>query len=332
MEDLIIGKQFKYAPLVVQKLHHLAYEQKQPNYQYKMVAPSALIGIEVEVENVPNYISLDYYWKSKHDGSLRNNGCEFTSIPLRAYQVPYALDYLWKQMCQENDPDFSPRTSIHIHLNVRDMTVDQIKVLTLLYSIFERHFFHIAGTKREESIFCVPLYLSKQVQVIKDIPYSLQNWHKYNAVNLGTITGTADVPRFGTIEFRHLYGTMDNDIIINWINNILYLRQASLSYTFDELSDKVKDMNSTSEYIALYSTVFGEYANLPKMIKFDFEYCITQTKLALWGSLGSQKFPFSQESKYYTQATTKKDKGIKQPTPFTGFDELVAKPVFAEGT
>ena len=42
--------------------------------------------------------------------------------------------------------------------------------------------------------------------------------------------------------------------------------------------NKVVNLNSTSEYIQLYKDVFGEYADLNKMLKYDFESCITTTK------------------------------------------------------
>lgn len=271
-----------FKPLNVDRERHLAYEQTCPPRRFQMIQERALLGIEVEVENIHDSVDIPYYWTYKEDGSLRNCGAEFTSIPLRSYQVEYAMDFLHKALYANNDPDFSNRTSVHVHLNVRDMTWDQIKVLVLLYSIFERHFFRIAGTKRESSIFCVPLYKTKQLDNILQLEKHVQRWHKYTAVNCGTIYGTDNVPRFGTIEFRHLYGTSDTKTVVDWVNSILCLRRAILFYTLPELIESIKSMNTTSEYMAMYQNIFGTYCTLPPK---DIEYCISKVKRSLWVSM-----------------------------------------------
>lgn len=283
MEE-VLGKLYKYGGLAVRKAEHTAYEAQMPKHNVDFVAPSALIGIEIEVENISSCPPCDYYWKAKQDGSLRNNGIEFTSIPLRAQQVPYALDYIERALADRgNKPDFSPRTSIHVHLNARDMTWDQVKLLVLLYAVFERHFFHMAGTKREQSIFCVPLYASNQMLNWHRLSDFVTRWHKYNALNLGTLIGGQDMPSYGTIEFRHLYGTLDRRVLIPWINSILCLRQASNDYKLEDMVERIKFMNTTSEYFKLYTEIFGELALTDKMIKHDFEHCITMTKQCLFG-------------------------------------------------
>ena len=192
MDEQILGKLYGYPALNVRKAVHKTYEDTHPiAYPMHIAEPQALIGIEVEVENMWKQAPApELYWDAKEDHSLRNNGLEFTSIPLRGYQIEYALDYLNMLIKNSgNEPDFSPRTSIHVHLNVRDMTWSQLKVLVLLYSIFERHFFHIAGTKRESSVFCVPLYKSVKHSTLSKLEHITTMWSKYNALNLGTVMG-----------------------------------------------------------------------------------------------------------------------------------------------
>lgn len=339
----IISKLHHFGNLSVQRQKHAEYEQQQQKPEYSIVSPSTLIGIEVEVENMPNGVFTDYYWNVKHDGSLRNNGLEFTSIPLRGYQVPYALEYLQKKLHENNKPDFSNRCSVHVHLNVRDMTWDQIKCLVILYALFERHFFYIAGTRREESIFCVPLYKTEQLANITELEHMLPGWQKYNALNLGTLLGNHDMPKYGTVEFRHLYGTDNIDIIINWINNIMCLREAAKRMSLEKLLEDVYHMNTTSSYIALYSQVFGEYCNERLMMKHDFEQCVSYTKIAIWGNTHKPKLKVDSDlqclqrygilSKRYTnykkeqeaQAQKKQNYAILDKTGFyAAIDELVA--------
>jgi hypothetical protein len=299
-KDLPISKLFPFAPLTVEKAKHLAYEQLQPANQYKVINETALVGIEIEVENITDTIPITHYWQVKTDGSLRNNGFEFTSLPIRGKQIEPAMRHLSKALRQYNNPDFSIRTSCHVHLNVRDMTWDQIKTLVLLYAIFERHFFYVAGTKREESIFCVPIYKTQILQHLDSFQTRWNLWHKYCALNLIPILGKDDTKRYGTVEFRHLYGTDDVETIVQWCNHIFCLRQATQKYKYEELKEKIKTLNTTSEYIALYTDVFGEYADLRKMVKHDFEYCISQAKKEIFGKEYQDKLKFSKTSAAYS--------------------------------
>lgn len=282
-----LAQVYDFNNLVVKKAFHSKYENENKLENPLFVVDSnALVGIEIEVENMKNDFTMPpYYWSKKEDNSLRNSGLEFVSIPLRCNQIEYALDFLNKWVNAFNTPIFSPRTSVHIHMNARDMTPDQIKAFVLLYTVFEKHFFHIAGTKRESSIFCVPFY--KTVGYAKPSTLldggALNNWHKYTALNLGTLLGTNQLPRYGTIEFRHLYGTLDKITIINWINNIVKLRVAAMHMDYKQLQEQVRTMNTTSSYVQLYSEIFGEYAMLRKMEKYDFESCVTFAKRWEWG-------------------------------------------------
>lgn len=288
---------FKYKSLAVRRQYHTAYEQKQPKNIYPLVEPSALLGIEIEVENISYPPALSYYWHADKDGSLRNCGVEFISIPMRAKQIEPALNYLASKIVQDNEPSFSNRTSVHVHMNVRDFSWEQVRSLVVLYAIFEKHFFHLVGTRRENSIFCVPLYKTEQLKALNLLDCN-PKWHKYNALNLACIAGDEDVKGYGTIEFRHLYGTLDPKVIINWVNNICCLRRFAMVTPYEEILAKLKTLNTTSEYIGLYQQVFGEYADLRTMYKQDFEECITLTKAALWGHTLYEKYAFARGSAY----------------------------------
>ena len=309
-----LSKMYNFNALNVRKLHHQKYEEGATKPAYTMVSPSALIGIEIELENITSFVPLNYYWTSKDDGSLRNYGVEFVSIPLRGFQIPYALPYLTKAITVDNTPDFSTRTSVHIHLNVRDMPPSQIKTLILLYALFERHFFNIAGTKRETSVFCVPLYRTQQLKGLLEMgmeELSL-NWHKYSAINCGTVIGNNDVPKFGTIEFRHMYGTLDEKLLVDWINQIMLLREASHQIKLEELLELIKTMNTTSAYAALYKKVFKDYTLMGDMTKRDFEYCVTTTKLALFGWDYAKQSPSTKVNSAYWNKVMK-NKYAKHP-------------------
>lgn len=275
---------YKFEPLKTYRNYNNEYETKTKLKEpYNFINNNVLIGLEIELENCSESFYINRYWTTKSDGSLRNNGIEFVSQPLRTKQIPYAVEYLKEKLYAYNNPDFSERTSIHVHLNVRDFTIERLKVFLLLYCIFEKHFFNVAGTKRENNIFCVPLYKTEQYISLEEFSDGLFNWSKYNALNLGCVLGNGVSKKFGTVEFRHLYGTLDTSILYPWINSIVHLREYSLLVSLEELIETIKTLNTTSEYIALYRKVFKTTCLDLKLIsKLDFESCITHTKLNLF--------------------------------------------------
>lgn len=244
-----------------------------------------MVGIEVEVENMPNSVPLKAYWEAKADNSLRNSGSEFVSIPLQIKQIQPALEHLYASMYQTNKPDFSNRTSTHVHVNCRDMTQDQIFVFCLLYAIFEKHFYSFAGTKRLNSIFCVPLYRTQQLKSISDVIYHFHpTWNKYCGINLLPLVNNNDGGAYGTIEFRQLYGTNDMRTVMEWINNILCLRKHALLIPKDDIMEMIKSMNTTSSYMSLYTEVFSG-CKLLLSNKKDFEDCVSNIKSELFGNM-----------------------------------------------
>ena len=81
----------------------------------------------------------------------------------------------------------SPRTSVHIHANCRDFTWDQIKTIILLYSIFEHHFYNIAG-KIERTVFSVYHYIKQNLLKLIIFEFRTFNmvqilWNKHITIN-----------------------------------------------------------------------------------------------------------------------------------------------------
>lgn len=275
-----LAKLYPYKSMTLNKTKHGDYEKTLSPPKYPMAFQS-LVGIEIEMENMPEWADVDYYWTAKKDGSLRNNGVEYVSIPLRSDQVEYAMQYLNNVLSKYN-PDFSPRTSTHIHLNVRDITPEEAKNLVLLYCMFEKHFFKFANKDREESLFCVPLYASYHTQhYSKLIDSGMAYWHKYLALNLLPIVPNGDTGCYGTIEFRHLHGTKDVEHVVKFVNSILCLKKAAKSWKHSELIEFIDQANSTSAYTTLYHEIFGEHV-LHNMQQYEFEYCISQLKRNLF--------------------------------------------------
>jgi hypothetical protein len=253
------------------------FEDKQFSSSIPLSEKNTYVGIEVETENLSTWHSnFSPYWKMTEDGSLRNNGREFVSVPVKAFRVENALTSLFKYQINQ-DIEFTERTSIHIHMNVRTMTLEQLKTMILLYLVFEKALFRYVNAERYNNIFCVPL---NETSFGENLTYLFHtdrlaiNWSKYTALNLCPIFEK------GTIEFRHLHGTKDVKEIVNWINLILCLKKAALKNSSEYLWDKVRTLNTSSQYHEFANEIFGTFIiNLDdRSLIEDMASCVTYVK------------------------------------------------------
>lgn len=202
------------------------------------------------------------YWKVVSDGSLRNNGIEFISSPVWGEDINRALDNLQLLVTQSgNEPDFSERTSVHIHLDVRNLDTLQLFNLLVLVMIFERTLVRYCGGVREENVFCLPFYkaeaavstLANLADENVDFLRVLDSTFKYNGFNIRPIA------RQGSVEFRYHYGTMDKNRIKEWINIIYCLkREATKIDDILALPEEISKMG-VNGYM---NKVFGKYAKV----------------------------------------------------------------------
>lgn len=226
---------------------------------YRFQDTKTLVGLEIEVENVlhinPN-IPLGF-WEIAEDGSLRNNGREFKTVALPLNYAEYALRQLADGL---NDTvDFSVRTSVHVHQDVRGMTLNQLVCLLLTYCAVENLLFKFAGNNRRNSIYCVPLRetdLLEKFQTKLGMAKSLRNinmtWHKYTAFNL------LPIMTFGTVEYRHMPGTLDVKRLLVWLDLLSRLKVFAYKVDYETLSNSVCELNTNSAYRHFVEKVFGE--------------------------------------------------------------------------
>lgn len=223
-----------------------------------------IFGLELETENVKDstYIKdakYRSYWNIDTDNSLRNWGKEFISVPLKAFQLEHAIDQL-KSCWNSKSYQWTERTSTHVHMNARDLNVSQILNLVLIYCAVEKLLFNWVGHNRNKNIFCIPLYKTWYYRAIGNITtdiYSISHtWNKYTALNLSPLQ------KYGTIEFRHLYGTWDKEVIIQWTNLISCIKRYAKTKTTHELKELLFSLNTTSTYTEFVLDVFKGHAKV----------------------------------------------------------------------
>lgn len=191
-----------------------------PNYEVDELQEKKgfVIGIELEIESIISNDNLVlknlYNVYIDKDHSLRNNGYEYKFPPMDMETCIEAFKDTHKKLKLGKDP-FSDRTSIHVHVNCRDLSAIQLRELVLKYALVEPLFFNFVGDVRKNSIFCVPLNYTYLPDVYKkEIANMVKEWHKYTAFNI------VPLGQFGTMEFRHLFGTADVTVFTTWLKAI----------------------------------------------------------------------------------------------------------------
>lgn len=232
----------------------------EPDERYRL--PRCAVGLEFELENMPmtgemmRTCPLD--WRITEDGSLRDNGIEMVlQRPLYGRDLTTALNQL-SEWLRNFEPRTSKRTSVHVHLDVRDMSIEQVVTMTLLYLTFERAICHYHGNQRVNNIFCLPYFKAPNLFHLLGDCLGNQNpdrigdalsWTtKYCAYNL------ASMFRQGSVEFRHMPGCTDMERVTEWINLIFCLKAAAMDGV-DPI--RIPEMLSGNGVLGMAEMVFG---------------------------------------------------------------------------
>lgn len=173
------------------------------------------VGLECEIENIIDHAKVNgAVFNITTDGSLRNNGYEYVSVPLHVSEACTQFRGLHAALVKGKDA-FTARTSIHVHANCLNLDTQTVRSIVLTYALFEEAFFAMVDKDRRHNIHCVPLtetflpsYYGSSLDGL------LHRWHKYTALNLKPLT------KYGTIEFRHMHGTSDTVLMSEWLSAI----------------------------------------------------------------------------------------------------------------
>lgn len=174
------------------------------------VTSPVYIGLELEFSNIANYARNLLWWTWAADGSIR--GETTGELVLRAPTHPRALDMALAEYreCVSQEVAVNNSCGVHVHVDVCDLTFEELRGVLLFYSVLERTLYKYCGPSREDNNFCVPLgecgdrlsWFRRGVSVSHDM--------RYCGLNL------AAVRKFGSIEFRMHPGTVSQERIGQW--------------------------------------------------------------------------------------------------------------------
>lgn len=240
---------------------------------YRLSDNKTHVGIEVEVEGIRTtgsvLIEQEHgiaLWSNIEDGSLRNNGREYVSLPVSGDMVEFSLATLHTELTRNpscNRHEFSHRTSVHIHVDMSDMTTENIATLLITYLFVEPFLYNYAGGDRDVNIFTVPLNdchgyiedISKYLSNfnVPDYLFSLvRRWDKYTGMNLLPLLEK------NTIEFRHMRGNIDVNRLLSWIDSLLQLKAFAKDNNYKDILNIISEVNTTSEYNGFVRRIFSK--------------------------------------------------------------------------
>lgn len=240
----------------------------------KKVYDGPYVGMELEYENSDFYVAVDAAtemsrWRVEEDHSLRNGGVEFISKPMLPRYVPAALEQV-KVAMDASGAKATKRCGVHVHLNVSDLTFEDMWKLTVYYTLIEPFIFKEFADGRETSHFCTPMWANTnlQQQMYADatslyrgisplsttqqklhaslpvhmrsknarVPLKLLGNAKYSALNFTPLS------TFGTLEFRQHPATVSMAKIQRWVDFLVLLREEALR--FDTPASLVNELTS----------------------------------------------------------------------------------------
>lgn len=216
--------------------------------------PEGTFGVEIECEGNNLYPINNLYWKTEDDGSLRgvfpHSRCEWVfKKPLSIDKTILALKHLANKQKENNaDLQFSFRTSVHVHVNVLDLTWNQYLNFIYLYFLLEEPLMNFCGQERIGNRFC--LRMQDAEGVLDTFQYMIQTGARsirglneeavrYSAINL---YATA---KYGSLEFRGMRGCLDVDILTTWITTLNKLKESAKQFkSIKEIHNAFKNVNN----------------------------------------------------------------------------------------
>lgn len=174
-------------------------------------------GIEVETEGSYLEEVEPDFWLCHEEGTLRGPHVELVlHKPTPLDELGPALREL--EVLVECYPiHLTPRGSLHVHIDVRDMSHTQRYSVCLAYTLLERVLYSMSGN-RVSNKYCVPVTRSAPVRELISALFSQDTVHPrdklYSGLNLSSIEC------LGSLEFRMHSGTLNTSELLEWVTTL----------------------------------------------------------------------------------------------------------------
>lgn len=191
---------------------------------------TGLFGLEIETEGENLNAIDDEKWKTTDDGSLRGMFPEQRSeyVLKRPLDMAAAVRAVHQLAKHQEDAvlKFSHRCSVHVHMNVQDLTFPQYCNLLYISTLLETPLMRFCGKERIGNLFClraqdaeglIPM-MSRifQTHSLREVNRDL---FRYAAMNVEA------TKKYGSLEYRGMRGNMDVPFISNWLASLNSLKE-----------------------------------------------------------------------------------------------------------
>lgn len=186
---------------------------------------TVLIGIEHEFERYAGRGDIPADWRAESDGSLRNNGIEFIlREPLAGSDLQRAVQ-AFDAYYQQSGMEINERTSTHVHIDVRNMSVEQYRNFIFTYLLLEDVLFGLCHAARIGNPYCSPLSHSENMRstFISMLDGHLSGDMFGESLRYGAISLNAS-RTLGSLEFRMRETVGSSAELVPWINIIMDMR------------------------------------------------------------------------------------------------------------
>jgi len=231
------------------------------------------MGVEIEIENATGVRLTEEssaYWGIKDDPSLRNNGKEFVFLaPKSGRNFMHAIE-LFNDMVEAANikPVLTTRCSMHIHINVSDMTANEAINLFMLFLLFEPALYTVGNKDRYHNTFCVGFtHQPNLLYSVGEVLYSdnihsflkmVNGWFKYTGFNF------APISQQGSVEIRTHQGTLNADDIILWARLLNCITVYSKNKTTNEIMS-LADIGMLQAIKQVFPESLQEYVFCPAL-------------------------------------------------------------------
>lgn len=222
------------------------------------------LGVEIEVEGV-NLPTAVTGWSVTRDGSLRE------------YGENVALEYVFRNPCDLNKAierlqgleeafeknqavhEESPNCGVHVHVNCQDLSITQLYNFITLYLVHEHMLTRFCGPSREGNLFC--LRAEDAEFLVFELERALMDGmfrERFSNTQLRYAgMNVCSLPLYGSLEFRSMRGTTDRQVLQQWCELLLSMREAAKKY---DSPREILEQVSMGGELAMVLNTFGDSA------------------------------------------------------------------------
>ncbi len=231
------------------------------------------VGVEIEIQTNSSSHPVDRseYWRPVSEGSVQ--GFEIVlREPQGGTDLVSALEEAESLVDRMGGNEkFPEMTSVHVHVDVRDMTEIQLFNFLTLAIMFEPVLYNYVEPHRNKNHFCLPMSDADDVlgrlyrlvsryrqhgNINRDQLRSLfsPDEVKYAGINLSSI------PHYGSLEFRMHHGTASSTALIRWINVLLKMHQYAMEP--NRSPNNILDTKIEVGIETIFQQVLGQYSGV----------------------------------------------------------------------